>query len=25
VAAWIDLQERWPDPRKGFLRGLLDK
>ncbi len=25
VAAWIDLQERWPDPRKGFLRGVLDK
>ena len=25
VAAWVDLQERWPDPRKGFLRGFLDK
>jgi len=25
LAAWIALQERWPDPRKGLLRGLLDK
>ena len=25
LAAWIDLQERWPDPRKGLLRGLLDR
>lgn len=25
LAAWINLQERWPDPRKGFLRGLLEK
>ncbi|NRR30450.1 c-type cytochrome [Oxalobacteraceae bacterium] len=25
IAAWIQLQERWPDPRKGLLQGLLDK
>jgi thiosulfate dehydrogenase len=25
IAAWIGLQERWPDPRKGFLRGVLEK
>jgi len=25
LAAWINLQERWPDPRKGLLRGLLEK
>lgn len=25
VAAWINLQERWPDPRKGLLRGLLEQ
>jgi len=25
LAAWISLQERWPDPRKGLLRGLLDQ
>ena len=25
LAAWLALQERWPDPRKGLLRGLLDK
>lgn len=25
VAAWVDLQERWPDPRKGLLRGFLDR
>lgn len=25
IAAWIQLQERWPDPRKGFLRGILEK
>ncbi|QNM97014.1 c-type cytochrome [Chitinimonas koreensis] len=24
LAAWITLQERWPDPRKGLLRGLLE-
>lgn len=24
VAAWINLQERWPDPRKSLLRGLLE-
>lgn len=24
VAAWINLQERWPDPRKGLLRGLVE-
>jgi thiosulfate dehydrogenase len=24
VAAWIHLQERWPDPRKGLLQGLID-
>lgn len=24
LAAWINLQERWPDPRKGLLRGLLE-
>jgi thiosulfate dehydrogenase len=25
LAAWIHLQERWPDPRKGFLRGVLEQ
>jgi thiosulfate dehydrogenase len=25
IAAWINVQERWPDPRKGWLRGLLDR
>lgn len=25
VAAWINLQERWPDPRKGVLRGWLER
>jgi len=25
LAAWIGLQERWPDPRKGLLRGVLEK
>ena len=25
LAAWITLQERWPDPRKGLLRGVLEK
>lgn len=25
VAAWINLQERWPDPRKSLLRGILDQ
>jgi thiosulfate dehydrogenase len=25
LAAWIDLQERWPDPRKGLISGLLDR
>jgi len=25
LAAWITLQERWPDPRKGLLRGLLER
>jgi thiosulfate dehydrogenase len=24
LAAWINLQERWPDPRKGLLRGFLE-
>ncbi|MCW5667482.1 MAG: c-type cytochrome [Piscinibacter sp.] len=24
IAAWIGLQERWPDPRKGLLRGLVE-
>jgi thiosulfate dehydrogenase len=24
VAAWVDLQERWPDPRKGFISGWLE-
>jgi len=24
IAAWIGLQERWPDPRKGLVSGLLD-
>jgi thiosulfate dehydrogenase len=24
VAAWIGLQERWPDPRKGLISGWLD-
>jgi len=25
VAAWITLQERWPDPRKGLVSGLLER
>ena len=25
VAAWITLQERWPDPRKGLVSGWLDR
>ncbi|WP_374562571.1 c-type cytochrome [Ideonella sp.] len=25
VAAWITLQERWPDPRKGLITGLLER
>jgi len=25
LAAWINLQERWPDPRKGLLKGLLER
>lgn len=25
LAAWIALQERWPDPRKGLLKGWLEK
>ncbi len=25
IAAWIQLQERWPDPRKGLLGGLLER
>jgi thiosulfate dehydrogenase len=25
VAAWINLQERWPDPRKGLLQGFLSR
>jgi thiosulfate dehydrogenase len=25
LAAWIGLQERWPDPRKGLIAGLLDR
>ena len=25
IAAWIILQERWPDPRKGLLAGLLER
>jgi thiosulfate dehydrogenase len=25
VAAWIALQERWPDPRKGLVSGLLER
>ncbi|RQP22222.1 c-type cytochrome [Piscinibacter terrae] len=25
LAAWITLQERWPDPRKGLLSGLLSR
>jgi cytochrome c len=25
IAAWIALQERWPDPRKGLLTGLLER
>lgn len=24
IAAWMHLQERWPDPRKGLLAGLLE-
>jgi thiosulfate dehydrogenase len=24
VAAWVTLQERWPDPRKGLISGLLE-
>lgn len=24
IAAWVQLQERWPDPRKGLLAGLLE-
>lgn len=24
IAAWVHLQERWPDPRKGLLAGLLE-
>jgi thiosulfate dehydrogenase len=24
IAAWVKLQERWPDPRKGLLAGLLE-
>jgi thiosulfate dehydrogenase len=25
IAAWIHLQERWPDPRKGLISGLLER
>ncbi|HEX6704629.1 MAG TPA: serine O-acetyltransferase [Albitalea sp.] len=25
IAAWVRLQERWPDPRKGLLGGLLER
>lgn len=25
IAAWIILQERWPDPRKGLLTGMLER
>lgn len=25
LAAWVQVQERWPDPRKGLLAGLLDR
>ena len=25
IAAWVILQERWPDPRKGLLTGLLER
>lgn len=25
IAAWVQLQERWPDPRKGLLAGLLER
>lgn len=25
LAAWIHLQERWPDPRKGLLKGFLEQ
>ena len=25
VAAWVDLQERWPDPRKGLITGWLER
>ena len=24
LAAWVHLQERWPDPRKGLLSGALE-
>lgn len=25
IAAWVQLQERWPDPRKGLITGLLER
>jgi thiosulfate dehydrogenase len=25
VAAWIHLQERWPDPRQSLIKGFLEK
>lgn len=25
IAAWVTLQERWPDPRKGWVSGLVDR
>jgi thiosulfate dehydrogenase len=25
IAAWVQLQERWPDPRKGLVAGLLER
>ncbi len=25
LAAWINIQERWPDPRKGLISGLLER
>jgi cytochrome c551/c552 len=25
LAAWVQVQERWPDPRKGLLAGLLER
>ncbi|RQS64114.1 cytochrome C [Burkholderia sp. Bp8963] len=25
IAAWVELQERWPDPRKGLLFGFLER